>query len=111
MFGSSKISGAIAMDKSLLKAAFVVAATGLMACCSEPAKTTGTQTDAETAAKQAPTGPPEPVAAKAAFYKMYMAAHAWAADLLPISLKAGDVAGVKNADGKAGVWTAVFVSP
>lgn len=97
------------MDKSLLKAAFVVAAAGLMACSSE--NTTGTKTDAETAAKQAPAGPPEPVAAKTAFYKMYVPAHAWAIDLLPISLKSGEVAGVKNADGAAGVWTAVFVSP
>ena len=42
---------------------------------------------------------------------MYTPAHAWAADLVPISLKSGEVAGVKNADGKAGVWTAVFGSP
>jgi hypothetical protein len=97
------------MNKNLWKAAFVVAAVGLAACSSEPAKTTGT--DAETAAKQAPAGPPEPVAAKAAFWQMYTPAHAWAADLVPISLKSGEVAGVKNADGKAGVWTAIFGSP
>src|SRR5215469_9084919 len=42
---------------------------------------------------------------------MYTPAHAWAADLVPLSLKSGEVAGVKNADGKAGVWTAVFASP
>ena len=52
-----------------------------------------------------------PIAAKAAFWEMYTPAHAWAADLVPISVKAGEVAGVKNADGKAGVWTAIFVSP
>jgi hypothetical protein len=98
------------MDKSLLKAVFTLAAIGLAACSSEPANTTGTKTDAETAAK-APAGPPEPVAAKAAFWQMYTPAHAWAADLVPISLKSGEVAGVKNADGKAGVWTAVFGSP
>src|SRR5580693_7960842 len=97
----AKISGAIVMDKSLLKAVFVVAAIGLTACSSEPAKTTATKTDAETAAQQVPAGPPEPIAAKAAFYKMYTSAHAWAADLQPIGLKSGEVAGVKNADGKA----------
>jgi len=42
---------------------------------------------------------------------MYTPAHAWAADILPISLKSGEVAGVKNVDGKAGMWTAVFGSP
>jgi hypothetical protein len=99
------------MDKTFLKAAFVVAALALTACSSEPAKTTETKTDAEAAAKKAPAGPPEPVAAKAAFYEMYTPAHAWAADLKPISLKSGEVAGVKNTDGKAGVWTAIFVSP
>ncbi len=43
--------------------------------------------------------------------KMYTPAHAWAADIAPISLKSGEVAGVKNSDGKAGVWIAVFGSP
>src|ERR1700679_999777 len=100
------------MDKGFLKAVLVLAAIGLSACSSEPAKTTeATATTDTDAAKKAPAGPPEPVAAKAAFYEMYTPGHAWAADLLPISLKSGEVAGVKNADGKAGVWTAVFVSP
>jgi hypothetical protein len=98
------------MNKSLWKSVFVAAAIGLAGCSSEPAKTSAT-TDADAAAKQAPAGPPMPVAAKAAFWEMYTPAHTWAGDLLPISLKAGEVAGVKNADGKAGVWTAVFVSP
>ncbi|HEX4278000.1 MAG TPA: hypothetical protein VHZ74_21750 [Bryobacteraceae bacterium] len=93
-----------------VKATFAVAILGLCACSSEPAKTTEVKTDAD-AAKKAPAGPPEPVAAKTAFYEMYTPAHTWAADLLPISLKSGEVAGVKNADGKAGVWTAIFGSP
>jgi len=99
------------MYNSLLKAVFTVAAVGLAACSSETTNTTGTKTDAGAAAKQAPAGPPEPIAAKAAFWQMYTPAHAWAGDLVPISLKSGEVAGVKNADGKAGVWTAVFGSP
>src|SRR5579863_10636707 len=99
------------MDKIfLMKAALAVAVVGLAACSSEPAKTTEAKTDTE-AAKKAPAGPPEPVLAKTAFYEMYTPAHAWAADLLPISLKSGEVAGVKNAEGKAGLWTAVFGSP
>src|SRR5665213_2107282 len=98
------------MDNVFLKALFVVAAVGLTACSSEPAKTTETKTDTS-AAKQAPAGPPQPVAAKDAFYEMYTPAHAWAADMQPLRLKSGEVAGVKNADGKAGLWTAIFVSP
>src|SRR6202167_1532237 len=92
-----------------MKAALVVAVLGLAACSSEPAKTTEAKTDTD-AAKKAPAGPPEPVLAKTAFYEMYTPAHAWAPDLLPISLKSGEVAGVKNSQGKAGVWIAVFGS-
>jgi hypothetical protein len=42
---------------------------------------------------------------------MYTPAHQWSADILPLTLKSGDAPGVKNADGKAGLWTAVFASP
>lgn len=97
------------MDKNFLTAAVVVALLGLTACSSEPAKTTETKST-EDAAKTASAGPAEPVLAKDAFYEMYTPAHAWAADLLPLSLTSGEINGVKNADGKAGAWTAVFVS-
>lgn len=98
------------MNKNFLKVCFALAlGMTLAACSSEPAKTTEAKT--ETEAPKKPAGPPEPVLAKDAFYEMYTPAHAWAADLLPISLKSGEVQGVKNADGKAGLWTAVFVSP
>jgi hypothetical protein len=98
------------MDKNLfLKAALSVAVLGLAACSSEPAKTTEVKTD--DTAKKAAAGPPEPVLAKTAFYEMYTPAHTWAGDLQPISLKSGEVAGVKNSEGKAGLWTAVFGSP
>jgi hypothetical protein len=99
------------MNKNLfMKTALVVALLGLTACSSEPAKTPEVKSDTD-AAKKAPAGPPEPVLAKTAFYEMYTPAHAWAADMVPISLKSGEVAGVKNGQGKAGVWTAVFGSP
>ena len=93
----------------LMKAAVAVAVLGLTACSSEPAKTAEVKTDTD-AMKKAPAGPPEPVLAKTAFYEMYTPAHAWAADMVPISLKSGEVAGVKNSQGKAGVWIAVFGS-
>jgi len=98
------------MHKILFNAVLVVAALGLTACSSEPAKAPEAKTDTD-AAKKAPVGPPEPVLGKTAFYEMYTPAHAWAADMVPISLKSGEVAGVKNAAGKAGMWTAVFGSP
>src|ERR1700733_16097244 len=99
------------MDKNLLmKAALAVAVLSLAAGPPEPEKTTEATT-APDAAKKAPAGPPEPVLAKTAFYEMYTPAHAWAADLQPLSLKSGEITGIKNADGKAGLWTAVFGSP
>lgn len=98
------------MDKNFLTAAVAIALLGLTACSSEPAKTTETKSATDDTAKKAPAGPPEPVLAKEAFYEMYTPAHSWAPDLLPLTLASGEVAGVKNADGKAGVWTAVFVS-
>jgi len=42
---------------------------------------------------------------------MYKPARAWAKDLLPLTLASNDVPGFKNEDGKAAMWTAVFVSP
>lgn len=99
------------MDRKLFKSLIAVSAIALTACSSQPTNTSAATPDASAAAKQAPAGPPEPVPAKTAFWEMYKPAHAWAADLLPIGVKSGEVAGVKNADGKAGVWTVVFASP
>ena len=98
------------MSETLLKAVFAVSALALAACSSGPAPPVAAKTDAD-AAKHAPAGPPEPIAAKDAYWKMYTPAHAWAADIETIGVKSGEVAGVKNADGKAGVWKAVFGSP
>jgi hypothetical protein len=98
------------MKTNLIMSAAIAGLIALSACSSQPAAETP-KTDTATAEKKAPAGPPEPVTAKTAFYAMYTPAHAWAADLLPISLVAGDVGGVKNADGKFGFWTAIFASP
>jgi hypothetical protein len=97
------------LHPNLLRAALAVAALGLVACSSEPARTTEVKTDTEAAKK--PAGPAEPVTGKTAFYEMYTPARKWATDIVPISLKSGEVAGVKNAEGKAGMWTAIFASP
>jgi hypothetical protein len=42
---------------------------------------------------------------------MYHSAHSWAADVAPLSLESKEVPGVKNADGKAAMWSATFGSP
>jgi hypothetical protein len=80
---------------------------GLSACSSSP--TPSTTTTAEAPAQ--PAGPPQPVDAKTAYYDMYDQAHMWASDITGLSLESGEVQGVKNADGKAGLWTAIFGSP
>lgn len=98
------------MNKNLFHAVLIVASISLAACSSEAPKPAA-ETKTDTAAAAKPAGPPEPVLAKDAFYEMYTPAHAWAADLLPLSLKSGEIQGVKNKDGKAGLWTAVFASP
>ena len=78
-----------------------------LAACSSP---TTTETKPAETKKEAAV-PSEPVAAKTAFWEMYKPAHSWASDLLPLTLSSGDVEGMKNEDGKAAMWTAVFVSP
>ena len=97
------------MDKQLFKAAAVVAGALLLAACSEAPQPAPPKT--EPAAKAEPAIPPEAIAGRTAFFEMYKPAHGWAADLLPLTLAAGEVPGIKNEDGKAGMWTAVFVSP
>lgn len=96
------------MDKYLLKTVAVAAAAMVMAACSsspEPAAST-----APPAAAPAPKVV-EPVTGKTGFYEIYKQARAWATDLQPLSIASGELPGYKNADGKAAVWTVVFVSP
>src|SRR5260370_27688987 len=85
----------------------VVAAILVLTACSS---LTTTETK-PTETKKEPVVPSEPVSGKTAFWEMYKPAHSWATDLLPLSLASGEVEGMKNADGKAAMWTAVFVSP
>ena len=95
------------MDKKLL-IAVALAAMVALAACSEAPQTTATQKTEVQKESPKPTGP---VDAQTAFYEMYKPARTWAADLLPLTLGSGDVAGMKPEDGKFGKWTAVFVSP
>lgn len=99
------------MDNRVLNPCVVLAAALALAACSETSQPapTAAKTEPETAQKAPePTGP---VAARTAFFEMYKPARTWAADLLPLSLTSGEISGIANQDGKAALWTAVFVSP
>src|ERR1039457_105378 len=96
------------MNKKVLLTAPVVVATLVLSACSEAPKTVA---KVETEAKKEPAKAPEAVTAQRAFYEMYKPARAWATDLLALSVVSGEVPNIKNEDGKAGLWTAIFVSP
>jgi hypothetical protein len=42
---------------------------------------------------------------------MYKSARAWSSDIVPLSLESKEIPGIKNADGKAAMWSANFGSP
>jgi hypothetical protein len=94
-------------NKILLTATAMVAALVLSACSEAPKPTTQVATEA----KKEPEKAPEAVTAQRAYYELYKPARAWAADLLALSVVSGEVPNIKNEGGKAGLWTAIFVSP
>ncbi len=96
------------MNKSVLFTATAVLATLLLSACSEAPPVAA---KVETEAKKEPVKAPEAITAQLAFYEMYKPARAWATDLLALSVASGEAPNIKNEDGKAGMWTAVFVSP
>ena len=96
------------MGRKALFAAIAGAVVIVMSACSKGPQTTA---KVETEAKQEQPKAPEAVAARTAFFQMYKPARAWATDLLTLTLKSGEVPNVKNEEGRAGLWTAVFVSP
>src|SRR5450759_2161064 len=98
------------MDKHLLIPACAVAGLVFLAGCSQAPKSTP-ETKPGADAKKEPPAPPQPIAGHSAFSEMYRPVRSWAPDALPLTLASGEIAGVKNEGGKAGMWTAVFVSP
>jgi hypothetical protein len=96
------------MDKKILYTATIVVAALVLTACSE-APTTAAKVESEV--KKEPAKAPEAIAAQRAFYEMYKQARPWATDLLTLSVASGEVPNIKNEDGKAGLWTVVFVSP
>jgi hypothetical protein len=96
------------MHKKVLFTATAILAALVLSACSEAPKTAA---KVETDAKKEPAKAPEAITAQRAFYEMYKPARAWATDLLALSMTAGEVPNIKNEEGKAGLWTAIFVSP
>ena len=96
------------MNKKILLTAVLVVTNLALSTCSEAPRTTA---KVETAAQKEPAKAPEAVTAQRAFYEMYKPARGWATDLLALSVTSGEVPNIKNEDGKAGLWTAIFVSP
>ena len=97
------------MKKDCLNLAFIGAVLVLTAC-SEAPKPAASETKSEPETKKA-AEIAGPVYAKTAFWEMYKLAHAWAPDVVPLSMVSKEVPGIKNGAGKAGMWTATFVSP
>ncbi|MGA3028177.1 MAG: hypothetical protein ABSF98_25800 [Bryobacteraceae bacterium] len=95
------------MHANLLKAVIAGAVISLLTACSQAPPAPAPETKKAEEPKKAS----EPVAAQTAFYEMYKPARTWAADLLPLSLTSGEIPGIRNEEGKAAMWTAVFVSP
>ncbi len=96
------------MNKKVRLTATAVLAALVLSACSEAPKTTA---KVETEAKKEPVKAPEAIAAQQAYYEMYKTARGWATDLLALSVTSGEVPNITNEEGKAGLWTAVFVSP
>jgi hypothetical protein len=97
------------MKKNCLSSVVAVAIL-LLTACSEPTKTASTDTTSAAASKE-PEKPAGPMTGKTAYWEMYTSARGWSKDIMPLSLVANEVPGIKNEDGKAGMWTAIFASP
>jgi hypothetical protein len=80
----------------------------LLAGCSQ---STNPSAGNESKAAKEPTGPPELVTAKTAFWPMYTSARNWTQDIEMIRLTPKEVPGFKNEAGKAAMWQAAFGSP
>ncbi len=86
--------------KKLLLAMLALAM--MAGCTSEPSKPAQTE-------KPQPK-PPEYLTGRAAFQKLYIAAHGWARDAQPYRIESVSTADSKGKDGKSTVWRAFFAS-
>lgn len=89
----------------ILSLAIVAGSVVLNGCSSEPATT-----ETKAVVKKGPVIPTGSILALTAYYEMYKIARTWAPDVQTASLTGSDAGGVKGAEGKYPMWTAVFVS-
>lgn len=61
-------------------------------------------------AQQEQKQPPESLAGRSAFQRLYVAAHGWAGDARPYQLQSQVFGDAKGTDGKAAIWRAAFGS-
>jgi len=95
------------MNKRILLSATAMLGALLLPGCSEPPKPAA-NVDTQ---KTEPAKAPEAISARSAFFEVYKTARSWATDLLALSVASGEIPNIENKDGKAGLWTVVFVSP
>jgi hypothetical protein len=79
----------------------------LVAGCS---KSTAPLVSPDTADAKA-SAPAVPVTAKIAFGALYKSARSWSPDVEILRMTPKELTGFKNAEGKAGMWEAVFAAP
>ncbi len=95
------------MNIKVLKSLTLLAIAFLTACSSTPTASN----EAKSTAPKEPPRPPEAVSGKGAFSEMLKPARSWASDLQVLTLTSSEIPEVQAGKGKAGRWTAVFVSP
>ncbi len=98
------------MDNQLVKSVVAAAAIVLLAGVSSACKKAPPPAPAP-AEKAEVRQPLDPITGHAAFNQMSRPVREWAPDALPLTLTSGEIEGMKNEDGKAAMWTGVFVSP
>jgi hypothetical protein len=90
----------------MIKLIAAILAVGFMSGCStdQPKSSTAPTQTAQPKA-------PEQITGSSAFYKCYISARGWAADVQPYRVESEPTNDSKGRDGKAGEWRAGFASP
>jgi hypothetical protein len=90
------------MSTRFVQVTLIAAGFAWLTACSDTPSAVSAKTDQPAAES--------PVTGKTAFWEMYKLAHAWSPDVQVLWLKSSPLPDVPVKDGKAPVWTAMFVS-